>query len=306
MTSPVSGFVRLTAYLGWTLLLLPAQMLAVALKLPARVHIPRFYHAVCARIVGIDVVVRGRLSDAAPVLVVSNHSSYLDITVLGSLIRGSFVAKSEVAGWPMFGLLAKLQRTVFIERKARSTAARQRDDLKARLEAGDTLILFPEGTSSDGNRTLSFKTALFAVAGTRIGDRPLTVQPVSITATQLDGLPMGLAFRPFYAWYGDMDLAPHLWQAFCAGRMTVEVEFHEPVTLDAFSSRKALAEHCHRTVAGGVDRAVRGRHDPLPPRENVAPQAPGEGAGAERAPILGGTPAPTLPQDGGGDKAPAG
>ncbi len=289
MTSPVLGFVRLTAYLGWTLLLLPAQMLAVALKLPARLHIPRFYHAVCARLVGIDVVVHGRLSDASPVLVVSNHSSYLDITVLGSLIRGSFVAKSEVAGWPMFGFLAKLQQTVFIERKSRSTAARQRDDMKARLEAGDTLILFPEGTSSDGNRTLPFKTALFAVAGTRIGDRPLTVQPVSITATQLDGLPMGLAFRPFYAWYGDMDLAPHLWQAFCAGRMTVEVEFHEPVTLDAFSSRKALAEHCHRTVSDGVDRAVRGRHDPLPPGERVAPEAPVEGAGTERAPILGGT-----------------
>ena len=259
MTSPVSGFLRLTAYLAWTLLLLPAQALAVALKSPARFRIPRFYHAACARIAGIDIVVRGEPARPGPVLVVSNHSSYLDIMVLGALIRGSFVAKSEVAGWPGVGVLAKLQQTVFIERKARSTAARQRDDMKARLEAGDTLILFPEGTSSDGNRTLPFKTALFAVAGTRIDGKPLTVQPVSVTATRLDGLPMGFAFRPFYAWYGDMDLAPHLWQAFSAGRMEVVVEFHAPVTLDAFSSRKALAEHCHRAVAHGVARAVSGR-----------------------------------------------
>ena len=278
MTSPVLGALRLIAYVGWTLLLIPAQALAVALKLPARVAIPRFYHAVCARLVGLDIVVRGEPARPGPVLVVSNHSSYLDITVLGALIRGSFVAKSEVAGWPGFGLLAKLQRTVFVERRARSTAARQRDDLKARLEAGDTLILFPEGTSSDGNRTLPFKTALFAVAGTRIDGRPVTVQPVSVTATRLDGLPMGFAFRPFYAWYGDMELAPHLWQAFCAGRMEVAVEFHDPVTLDAFSSRKALAEHCQRAVAHGVERAVRGRFDnPLPSGERVEPKAPGEG-----------------------------
>ena len=180
MTSPVLGALRLTAYLGWTLLLVPFQVLALVLKLPARFAIPRFYHAGCARLVGIDIVVRGAPAAPGPVLVVSNHSSYLDITVLGALVKGSFVAKSEVAGWPMFGFLAKLQRTVFIERKARSTTARQRDDMKARLEDGDTLILFPEGTSSDGNRTLPFKTALFAVAGTRIGGRPVTVQPVSV------------------------------------------------------------------------------------------------------------------------------
>ncbi|HEY0838397.1 MAG TPA: lysophospholipid acyltransferase family protein [Azospirillum sp.] len=262
MGSPVLGFIRLVVYVGWTLLLIPAQALAVALRWPLRHRLPRFYHAVCARIIGIEVVTRGERSQERPVLVVSNHSSYLDITVLGSLIPGSFVAKTEVAGWPFFGLLAKLQETVFVERRVRSGAGRQRDDLKARLEAGDTLILFPEGTSSDGNRTLPFKTALFAVAALRIGDRPLTVQPVSVTATRLDGIPMGVAFRPLYAWYGDMDLAPHLWEVFKLGRMTVEVEFHPPVTIEGFASRKALAEHCQTEVAQGVARAVSGRPKP--------------------------------------------
>ena len=262
--SPVRGALRLGLYLLWTLLLIPVQGLVVVLRSPLRYRIPLVYHRGCAAILGIGMGVRGKGAADGPVLFVSNHSSYLDITVLGSVIPASFVAKSEVAGWPFFGALAKLQQTVFVERKARAGVERQRDELGARLDSGDNLILFPEGTSSDGNRTLPFKTALFAVAARRIGDRPLTVQPVSIAPTRLDGIPMGIAFRPYYAWYGDMDLAPHLWTVFTLGRMTVEVEFHPPVTIDGFSSRKALADHCQRAVAQGVERAVSGK--PLPPR----------------------------------------
>ncbi|MBP2300432.1 lysophospholipid acyltransferase family protein [Azospirillum picis] len=253
------GLLRLTLYLLWTLLLIPLQALAVARDWRLCRTLPAFYHRTCTHLMGLDVVVRGERVVDGPVLFVSNHSSYLDITVLGSLIPGSFVAKTEVGSWPFFGLLAKLQRTVFVERKARSTVEKQRDDIGGRLDAGDKLILFPEGTSSDGNRTLPFKTALFAVAARRIDGRPLTVQPVSIAPTQLDGIPMGFAFRPFYAWYGDMDLVPHLWQAFRLGGMTVEVEFHRPVTIEEFTSRKALADHCQRAIGQGVARAISGR-----------------------------------------------
>lgn len=265
------GALRLTVYLLWTLLLIPLQALAVARNWRLCRTLPAFYHGVCARLMGLDVVVRGQRADG-PVLFVSNHSSYLDIIVLGSQIPGSFVAKSEVGSWPFFGLLARLQRTVFVERKARASVDKQRDDIGSRLDGGDSLILFPEGTSSDGNRTLPFKTALFAVAARRIDGRPLTVQPVSVAATRLDGIPMGFAFRPFYAWYGDMDLAPHLWQAFRLGGMTVEVEFHPPVTIDGFSSRKALAEHCHRVISDGVACAISGRPSvPVPAKEATSP-----------------------------------
>lgn len=268
------GALRLTLYLVWTLLLIPLQALAVAQGWRLCRTLPPFYHRICTRLMGLDVVVRGERAAGGPVLFVSNHSSYLDITVLGSLIPGSFVAKTEVGSWPFFGVLARLQRTVFVERKARSTVDKQRDDMGGRLDAGDSLILFPEGTSSDGNRTLPFKTALFAVAARRIDGRPLTVQPVSIAPTRLDGIPMGIAFRPFYAWYGDMDLVPHLWQAFRLGGMTVEVEFHPPVTIDGFSSRKALADHCQRVISQGVARAISGRTDVQPPANGAAPPAP--------------------------------
>ncbi|PWC51082.1 1-acyl-sn-glycerol-3-phosphate acyltransferase [Azospirillum sp. TSA6c] len=265
------GALRLTVYLLWTLLLIPLQALAVARNWRLCRTLPAFYHGVCARLIGLDVVVRGQRADG-PVLFVSNHSSYLDVIVLGSQIPGSFVAKSEVGSWPFFGLLARLQRTVFVERKARASVDKQRDDIGSRLDGGDSLILFPEGTSSDGNRTLPFKTALFAVAARRIDGHPLTVQPISVAATRLDGIPMGFAFRPFYAWYGDMDLAPHLWQAFRLGGMTVEVEFHPPVTIDGFSSRKALAEHCHRVISDGVACAISGRPSvPVPATEATSP-----------------------------------
>jgi 1-acyl-sn-glycerol-3-phosphate acyltransferase len=136
--------------------------------------------------------------------------------------------------------------------------------MKTRLGKGDNLILFPEGTSSDGNRTLPFKTSLFSVASLRVRDRagaehPLTVQPVSITCVALDGMAMGRFLRPVYAWYGDLPLVPHLWRLLSLGQVTVAVHFHDPVDVVQLGSRKAVAEHCWRVVSDGVSDAVAGR-----------------------------------------------
>ena len=258
MGSPSLGIVRLTGYLVWILLLLPFQALAVALRLGVRRRLPLLFHRGCLWLFDIKVVTLGTMSADRPTLFVSNHISYLDIEVLGSMIQGSFVAKSEVAGWPLFGTLSKLQETVFIDRRARHDVKRQGETLTDRLAEGDNLILFPEGTSSDGNRVLPFKTALFSVAAQRIDDRPLTVQPVSISAVALDGMPLGRLLRPLYAWYGDMSLGPHLWQMAKLGGITVVVEFHPPLTVDAVGSRKALADASWRLVRAGVARANAG------------------------------------------------
>lgn len=269
--SGLRGIWRLTLYFSFTILCMPVQWVLVKADSRWRTRFPRWYHRMCRPLIGLEVEVRGAPSPTTPTLFVSNHSSYLDIPVLASVIPVSFVAKTEVGTWPFFSWLAKLQQTVFIDRTAKRESQRQADSIASRLQAGDNLVLFPEGTSSDGNRTLPFKTALFAVASTRIGEAPLTVQPVSVTATHLDGLPLGHVWRALYAWYGDMELPPHLWQACCAGKIRVLVEFHRPVTLEEFSSRKALADHCWREVACGVDRAVRGR--PASPAEPAAEDA---------------------------------
>ncbi|HYC03448.1 MAG TPA: lysophospholipid acyltransferase family protein [Azospirillaceae bacterium] len=258
--SAAPGAIRLALYLGFTFACIPLQTLFLALGWRrAYVRFPVWYHRRCLRLLGIEVTVTGAPVADRPVLFISNHSSYLDIPVLSSVLPLSFVAKAEVAGWPLFGLLAKLQRTVFVDRNSRADAGRQADGMAARLQGGDNLVLFPEGTSSDGNRTLPFKSALFSAAAIRVGEGAVTVQPVSVTCTHLDGIPVGHSLRALYAWYGDMELPPHLWQMVKAGRLRVAVEFHEPVDLDRFGSRKALADHCWRTVAGGVSRAVSGR-----------------------------------------------
>ncbi len=198
------------------------------------------------------------ISPTHPTLFVCNHVSYVDIEVIGSVIEGSFVAKREVAGWPLFGWLAKLQRTVFVERRSRGVAG-ERDGLAQRLNAGDNIILFAEGTSSDGNRLKPFKSSLFSVAEQTVRGRPLTVQPVSIAYTRLDGMPIGRQWRPFFAWYGAMDLAPHLWHLLGLGRTTVDLIFHPVLTVADAGSRKALALTCQRVIAEGLEAANSGR-----------------------------------------------
>jgi lyso-ornithine lipid O-acyltransferase len=255
--SDMLGARRLVGYLLLTLALMPVQALLVALGTRWAERLPVFYHRLCCRLMGIEVVPIGEMSLRRPTLFVSNHTSYLDITVLGSLIRGSFVAKTEVAQWPLYGWLAKLQRTVFVERR-RQSSHRQRDQLKERLGAGDNLILFPEGTSNDGNRVLPFRSALLSVAEVETQNR-LMIQPVSVTYVALNGIPMGHGLRPLVAWYGDMTLGPHLWQFSRLGKITVIVEFHPAVNLTTVGGRKDLARHCSAAVASGVERALTGR-----------------------------------------------
>lgn len=256
--SPTRAVVRLTIYLLFTLALIPAQACALAFKSRVAVRIPRFYHRTCLRIFGIDLTVRGHRSLRHPTLFVANHVSYLDIMVLGALLNCSFIAKQEVSSWPGFGLLAKLQETVFIQRK-RSAVGRHADEIGERLAQGDNLVLFPEGTSGDGNHVLPFRSGYLGVADREVDGEPLIVQPMSIAYTRLNGVPIGRVLRPFFAWYGDMDLAPHLWRVVGLGRLSVVVEFQEPTTLKEIGSRKALARCARDRIAEGLARANSGR-----------------------------------------------
>jgi 1-acyl-sn-glycerol-3-phosphate acyltransferase len=272
---------RLAVYLVFTMLLMPVQAIGLLLRQRWVTSFPRFYHRCCCRILGLRVRRIGEPATARPVLFAANHVSYLDITIFGSLIAGSFIAKREVARWPLFGWLAKLQRSVFIDRQVRSTAE-QRDSIAGRLAAREALILFPEGTSGDGNRVLPFKSALFSVAD-HAASGPVTVQPVSIAYTRLDGMPIGRRFRPLFAWYGAMAMAPHLWRVLGLGTIEVVVEFHPSTTLAACGSRKTLARYCEAHVAGGLAGALTGRRRPRP----EPPPEPGRQAAPAAAPALG-------------------
>ena len=119
----------------------------------------------------------------------------------------------------------------------------------------------PAGTVVlDGNRILPFYSALFGVAERRLpGGGPVAVQPVSIGYSELNGFPIGRSLRPLLAWYGDMELAPHLWSFAGLGSVKVVVEFHRTVTIDEFGSRKALSEYCRQAIGRGLADAISGR-----------------------------------------------
>lgn len=278
MHSSIRAIRRLVLFLLWAIAVAVPQSLLLKFGAKNWNALPRRFHRVTCRILGIKVRVRGRIHRDAPTLYVCNHMSYLDIPVLGSVLDGSFVAKNEVDSWPLFGWLSRLQKTVFINRGDRSTAGDQANTLVGRLQGGDNLILFPEGTSGDGIRLLPFKTALFAVATTKHGDKPVTVQPVTLAATQLDGMPIGRWLRPYYAWYGDMDLGSHIWQLAGLGKVTVQLVFHPPMTVDQAGSRKALSRIAEQRIAAALDAANAGRTLP----RFDAPQSPPSGPSSDR------------------------
>lgn len=257
--------VLLTGFILSAVFLMPLQWLGLKLRLPFARNLPNRYHRFLCRLIGIRVTTRGVPHAGGACLIVANHTSWLDIPIIASLQPCSFVAKSEVAGWPFFGTLARLQRTVFVERERRTRTAHSRNEIHARIAAGDKLVLFPEGTSSDGNRVLSFKSALMSVAQLTVvngeDDREddIAVQPMSIAYTRLYGMPMGRYFRPYFAWYGDMELFPHLWEAFMTGPIEVVVEYHKPVTIREIGNRKALAAYCEESCRRGVAQAIVGR-----------------------------------------------
>ena len=266
MVNPVVSVLRIIGLVIVTLGMIPVQSILIRTGGKAWLHFARGYWRWIIRVTGIRIRVHGAIPDVGPTLVVANHTSYLDIFILGSLLLGSFVSKAEVGGWPGIGFITKLGRTVFIGRN-RQGSDKERNVVRDRLEEGDILTLFPEGTSNDGNRVLPFKSTLFAVAeqpvlGSDGVTRPVNVQPVTVAYSGLDGLPMQRAFRPFYAWYGDMTLVDHLFAAMGLGNLTVDVVFHPVTSIEHFSNRKTLSSHCHRMIERGLTQALSGRLKP--------------------------------------------
>lgn len=200
----------------------------------------------------------GEVADDRPVLLICNHVSWLDIPVLSAVAPLSFVAKKEVASWPFVSWLAKLQRTVFVDRAQRSKVHQTTGAIAERLESGDTIVLFAEGTSSDGNRVLPFKSALFAAVASNNGGLGLAdssgtnVQTLAIAYTKQYGLPLGRRNRPYVAWYGDMEMMSHIWALLKRGPIDVHIKISEPLSLDHYEDRKRLAQMSEARVRQDV------------------------------------------------------
>lgn len=272
LAGPLRAALVLGGFLAMTLPCMPLQWLLLRIAPGGARTFPHWYHKRVCRLLGIRLHIDGEVAAGRSVLLVSNHVSWLDIPVLSAVAPLSFIAKSEVSRWPFVSSLARLQRTVFVDRGRRRDVGRVTDEMKARLANGDTLVLFAEGTSTDGTRVLPFKTALMApvIAG-RSGrsaeeaeepdDRnghSAVVQPLSVVYTHLHGIPIGRAERSLIGWYGDMEMAGHGWGVLKAGPIDVRITIGEPVALESFADRKALAQHTESRVRDGVVRSLRG------------------------------------------------
>jgi 1-acyl-sn-glycerol-3-phosphate acyltransferase len=253
-----------------TPVLISIQWLLGKLGLPGWGFICRNYYRVLCRLLRIRVRVVGAPVCDKPVLFVSNHVSWVDIVVIGSVLPVAFVAKSEVRKWPLVGITAEMQRTVFVDRARRHQTGDAVSQIVARLKGGTPVVLFAEGTSSDGNRVLPFRSALLGaveMAAKHTGE-PLPIQPMAIAYTNQHGIPLGRQHRPLAAWYGDLDFMPHIRTLIGKTALDAVVSYGEPLVADAGMSRKELTQALERTTRRLMAETLRGR-----PLAGSAPEA---------------------------------
>lgn len=244
----------LTVFAILTLLLIPMLALLRALRLPGRGALSMGYSRVICAVLGVKISVQGTKPANIPVLLVANHVSWLDIFVITAVAPVMFVAKREVAGWPLIGWAAKVRGTVFVDRQRRHATDGTNAEIAAALAGGAAIVLFAEGTSSDGNRVLPFRSALL---GALRGPGEVAVQPLAIAYTRIHGLPMGRRHRPLAAWYGDMDLAPHVVGLARRGPVDVTLSFGDAHVLGG--NRKALARRMEEAVRAMTNDVLRQR-----------------------------------------------
>ena len=255
------AFLVLGAFFAFTFPLMPLQLLLLKTGSRYARTFPHWYHRQVCKIVGIRLNIEGEVAEEQGVLLISNHVSWLDITVLSAVAPVSFVAKQEVASWPFVNWLAKLQRSVFVDRNRRNEVGDKANEILTRLAGGDHIVLFAEGTSSDGNSVVPFKTALFAAAkpadGPPMGAK-VSAQTLALTYPKIYGLPLCRRGRHVVAWYGDMDMASHAWRLLGLGPIDAHIRIGPPVPLDRFPDRKALARYAEEKVRKDVIELLRG------------------------------------------------
>jgi 1-acyl-sn-glycerol-3-phosphate acyltransferase len=240
---------------AWTLLAAPVQAVLLTHKGRGKERFARIYWRGVARILGLRLRVIGEVTVGRPVVFVANHSSWLDVVALGAVLPACFIAKGDVAGWPVIGAIARLGRTIFVSR-ARGTVMREQRELEGRLAAGDNVLLFPEGTTSDGNRVLPFASAFLTLAFCPANP---AVQPVTIVYDQLDGLPVRRGDRAELAWYGDMDLAPHVLKLARRCSLRATIVLGTPVLPGVYKNRKTLTAALEREIAATAATLRQGR-----------------------------------------------
>ncbi|PZP55443.1 MAG: 1-acyl-sn-glycerol-3-phosphate acyltransferase [Micavibrio aeruginosavorus] len=216
----------------------------------ASYFIPQFWHKMISCILGLETEFIGKPVAETQVFFVGNHLSHFDIFILGSRIRASFVAKDDLAKWPVIGFLCRLQQTAFISRSS-GQASKARNNIRSMLDRGKNIILFPEGTSTRGETVLDFKSSLFSLP-LEYAEKGVVIQPFTIKLIEVDGVPAQCTdLRDLYSWDRDnpIDMGPHIWNFAQTKGAKLQIIFHDPVMVQTGEDRKSLSQRLQEIVA---------------------------------------------------------
>ena len=189
------------------------------------------------------------------ILYIANHVSWFDIICLGTLLNARFIAKKEVSTMGIFGFLAKLSNTFFIDNENKNKIIEYNKLIQQRLQNGENFIIFPEGTTTDGNGIINFKSSMLECAFDK--NNQINIQPISICYSKLNNVPMGIYLRRNIAWVGDTSMVEAMSDFLRSGRITVDIIFHEILSINNFGNRKELAAHCEERILSGLNKTIK-------------------------------------------------
>ena len=189
------------------------------------------------------------------VLYIANHVSWFDIICLGTLLNARFIAKKEVSQMGIFGFLAMLSNTFFIDNENKNKIVEYNYLIQKKLKAGENFIIFPEGTTSDGNGIKNFKSSMLECAFDN--NNEIKIQPISICYSKLNNIPMGIYLRRNIAWVGDTSMVAAMANFLRSGRITVDIIFHDLMSVNNFKNRKELAAHCEKQILSGLNQSLK-------------------------------------------------
>ena len=246
------------------ILILPIQLLINLTNLKIKYKIPKLFLKIVSFVIGIKIKsinLRNENKNKYGVLYVSNHVSWMDILCLGSLLDAQFIAKKEVAEMGLFGFLAKLNHTFFIDNTNQRKSFAYNEIIQEKLLKKQNLILFPEGTTSDGNGVRSFKSSFFESTNLpkyypEKENDFIDVCPISLCYKDKNNLPMGIFYRRYVAWQGDYPLLRLMKIFLLSGPVSIDIIIHNSVNLSKFKNRKELSNYCQNTIQNAITKEL--------------------------------------------------
>ncbi|MET3927296.1 lysophospholipid acyltransferase family protein [Devosia sp. 2618] len=248
------------------IVVIPLQAIINALKLPFWNVLPRLFHRLGCIFLGLRVTLVGQPATGRATLLVSNHVSWTDIVAIGSVADVTFVAKREVGEWFFVGMMARLQKTIFVDRTRRSDAGRTASEMGAHMAGGNAVLLFAEGQSDIGTHVLPFRSALVGAAQRAMIDAGATdvmIQPLTIAYTKLQGLPVSRNERSLIAWIKSKSVKQNIRDILGGPVKDVTVAFGAPRPLSENDNRKQVTKAAEDDVRAMLVALNRGQKLPV-------------------------------------------